>query len=145
MGCFTFSGIVRFNLTVISAGWCSPAKVSSHELDAVASILPAPSLDASLDPLQLLDRGQLGDLPFTYPDCLLHLRHVSRNAKICFAQCLTRTWSADLPTGSIAPGHYCLYAEYLSSEQLVGWAVNLLDASMAKGQITAKPIPIEIR
>jgi hypothetical protein len=58
-----------------------------------------------------------------------------------------RAWSADLSTASIVPGHYCLYAEYLSFEQLSGWAVNLPDdkALVAKGRITTTPIPIEIR
>jgi hypothetical protein len=59
----------------------------------------------------------------------------------------TRTWSTDLATASIAPGHYCLYAEYLSSEQLLSWATNLPNdrALVAKGRITAEPIPVEIR
>jgi hypothetical protein len=58
-----------------------------------------------------------------------------------------RTWSTDLSTRSIAPGHYCLYAEYLIAEQPFGWAVNLPhDRSLvAKGRITATPMPIEIR
>ena len=59
----------------------------------------------------------------------------------------TRTWSTDLKTASIAPGHYCLYAEYLSSEELIGWAINLPEKSalIAKGRITAEPILVEIR
>jgi hypothetical protein len=52
-----------------------------------------------------------------------------------------RTWNTDLPTESITPGHYCLYAEYLSPEELIGWSVNLPDdkALVAKGRITAVP------
>ena len=59
----------------------------------------------------------------------------------------TRTWSTDLETESIAPGRYCLYAEYLSSEQLLGTAVGLPEdkALVARGRITATPTPIEIR
>jgi hypothetical protein len=59
----------------------------------------------------------------------------------------SRTWSTDLATASIAPGHYCLYAEYLSPEQLIGWATNLPDnrTLVAKGRITAAPISVEIR
>ena len=58
-----------------------------------------------------------------------------------------RTWKIDLPTKAIAPGQYCLYAEYLSPEELIGWSVNLPDdkALVAKGRITATPIAIEIR
>ncbi|HKF53838.1 MAG TPA: hypothetical protein VKJ45_00280 [Blastocatellia bacterium] len=59
----------------------------------------------------------------------------------------TRTWSTDLATASIAPGHYCLYAEYISPEELLSLATNLpSDRSLvAKGRITAEPIAIEIR
>lgn len=59
----------------------------------------------------------------------------------------TRTWSTDLQTGSIAPGRYCLYAEYLSSEQLIGTALGLPEdkALVARGRITATPMLIEIR
>jgi hypothetical protein len=59
----------------------------------------------------------------------------------------TRTWSTDLQTGSIAPGRYCLYAEYLSSEQLIGTALGLPEdkSLVARGRITATPILIEIR
>jgi hypothetical protein len=58
-----------------------------------------------------------------------------------------RTWEIALPTKAISPGQYCLYAEYLSPEDLMGWSVNLPDnkALVAKGRITATPIAIEIR
>jgi hypothetical protein len=58
-----------------------------------------------------------------------------------------RTWSTDLSTGLIARGHYCLYAEYLSSELLIGSSVDLPDdkALVAKGRITAMPMLIEIQ
>jgi hypothetical protein len=59
----------------------------------------------------------------------------------------TRTWSTDLETKSIAPGRYCLYAEYLSSEELIGTALDLPEDKVlvARGRITATPTPIEIR
>jgi|GEM_PF-2113335 len=58
-----------------------------------------------------------------------------------------RTWKIDLPTKAIPSGQYCLYAEYLSPKELMGWSVNLPDdkALVAKGRITATPIAIEIR
>lgn len=58
-----------------------------------------------------------------------------------------RTWEIDLSTRTISPGQYCLYAEYLSPEDLMGWSVNLPDnkALVAKGRITATPIAIEIQ
>jgi hypothetical protein len=58
-----------------------------------------------------------------------------------------RTWKIDLSTKTIPPGQYCLYAEYLSPEELMGQSVNLPgDKSLvAKGRITATPIVIEIR
>jgi hypothetical protein len=59
----------------------------------------------------------------------------------------TRTWSTALQTKTVAPGHYCLYAEYLSPEWLIGIATGLPEdrAMVAIGRITATPIPIEIR
>jgi hypothetical protein len=59
----------------------------------------------------------------------------------------TRTWSTALQTKSIAPGHYCLYAEYLSPNPLIGIATGLPEdrALVAIGRITATPIPIDIR
>ncbi len=59
----------------------------------------------------------------------------------------TRTWSTDLETTSIVPGRYCLYAEYLSSEQLLTTGIGLPDnkALVAKGKVSATPILIEIR
>ena len=58
-----------------------------------------------------------------------------------------RTWKIDLPTKAIPRGRYCLYSEYLSTEELMGWSINLPDdkALVAKGRITAMPIAIEIR
>lgn len=58
----------------------------------------------------------------------------------------TRTWSTDLPTASIAPGHYCLYAEYLNSEEEASSGLPKEAAALiARGHIAATPIPIEIR
>ncbi|HEY4356764.1 MAG TPA: hypothetical protein VGN16_13515 [Acidobacteriaceae bacterium] len=59
----------------------------------------------------------------------------------------TRTWSIDLPTAPIAPGHYCLYAEYLTQEFSLGAPVALPsdETRIAKGHITATPIAIKIR
>jgi hypothetical protein len=57
----------------------------------------------------------------------------------------TRTWSADLPTASIAPGHYCLYAEYLNSEAEASSGLPKEKAALiARGHIAATPIPIKI-
>jgi hypothetical protein len=56
-------------------------------------------------------------------------------------------WSPDLQTESIAPGRYCLYAEYLISEQLIDTALGSPKdkALVAKGRIAATPVSIEIR
>lgn len=59
----------------------------------------------------------------------------------------TRSWSTNLTTASTGPGQYCLYAEYLSSEELLSRATNLPKdrALIARGRVTAEPIPVEIR
>jgi hypothetical protein len=53
-----------------------------------------------------------------------------------------RMWSPDLRTESIALGRYCLYAEYLISEQLIDTALGLPKdkALVATGRIAATPV-----
>ncbi len=58
----------------------------------------------------------------------------------------TRMWSIDLPTASISPGHYCLYAEYLNSEPNASSGLPKEKADLiARGHIAATPRLIEIR
>ena len=58
----------------------------------------------------------------------------------------TRTWSTDLATKSIAPGRYCLYAEYLSFKDLSSAGLGLPEDQtlVAAGRITATPLEIRI-
>ena len=55
----------------------------------------------------------------------------------------TRTWTTDLETESIAPGRYCLYAEYMSPGP--DPALSSDQALLAVGRITALPLTIRIR
>ncbi len=60
----------------------------------------------------------------------------------------TRTWSMQIPTSSIPPGHYCLYAEYLNSEISMNPSSDFPQdkaGSVVVGHIPAPAIPIEIR
>lgn len=58
-----------------------------------------------------------------------------------------RSWKTELKTSSIAPGRYCLYAEYLTPEGLVAEGSNLPTdkALVAAGRVTATPLLIRIR
>jgi hypothetical protein len=59
----------------------------------------------------------------------------------------TRQWPVDLPTRSIGPGSYCLYAEYLTSAHLLEWAISVPEnkSLVAQGRVTALPVIIRIR
>ncbi len=59
----------------------------------------------------------------------------------------TRTWQTTIETMRIKPGHYCLYSEYLSFAYMIDEVARLpeVEGMMAKGRITAPPLPIEIR
>lgn len=58
----------------------------------------------------------------------------------------TRAWHTTLKTTAIESGRYCLYAEYLSFGYMIDDVARLPEVGglMAKGRITAKPIPVEI-
>ena len=58
-----------------------------------------------------------------------------------------RSWSTYLETSSIAPGHYCLYAEYLTPQGPFDTGSKLLTdkALLASGRVTANPLLIRIR
>jgi hypothetical protein len=58
-----------------------------------------------------------------------------------------RSWSTYLETGSIAPGRYCLYAEYLTPHGSFDTGSYLVTdkALLASGRVTATPLPIRIR
>ena len=57
-----------------------------------------------------------------------------------------RTWSTYLETGSIAPGRYCLYAEYLTPQGPFDTGSKLLTnrALIASGRVTANPLLIRV-
>ena len=65
----------------------------------------------------------------------------------------SRSWETTLPTASITPGRYCLYAEYLESDHAPNVHTTKDEAIMpgTAGKVlqgrrfTATPIPIEIR
>jgi hypothetical protein len=59
-----------------------------------------------------------------------------------------RTWSTELPTSSIPPGHYCLATEYLNSEISFDLYPNFPRDKvglLARGHITATSAAVEIR
>jgi hypothetical protein len=58
-----------------------------------------------------------------------------------------RTWHTTLETAAINPGRYCLYAEYLSFGYMIDDVARLPEVRglMAKGRITATPIPLDLR
>ncbi len=59
----------------------------------------------------------------------------------------TRSWSTDLETAEVSPGHYCVYAEYLAfaARPANDTKLNEQAGLLAKGRVTAPPLPVEIR
>lgn len=58
-----------------------------------------------------------------------------------------RSWSTYLETSAIAPGRYCLYAEYLTPKGSFDTGSNLQTnkSPVASGHITANPLSITVR